>query len=53
MYQKYFKPRKTWMSKQDAYDLMIRQTTLEMLDLQAMQAFGLCKMTVVDEADDG
>ena len=53
VYQKYFKPRKTWMNKQDAYDLMIRHTSLQMLEVPAMQAFGLCKMTVVDEADDG
>ena len=53
MYQKFFKPRKTWMNKQDALDLMIRLTTLHMLDIQVMQAYGLCKMTVVDEADDG
>ena len=53
MYKKYFKPRKNWMNKQDAYDLMIRHSTLQMLELPAMQAYGLCKMTVVDEADDG
>ena len=52
VYAHFFDPRKKYMTMNDALDVMIRLTPLSMTEKDAIYCYGMCKMTVVNEAED-
>jgi len=45
VYKSFFQERKPFMNRQDALDLVIWQTSLAVPDKEALNCYGLCKMT--------
>ena len=52
VYEYFYDPRKKFMSMQDALDLMIKFTPLALTEKDAFFCYGMCKMTVINEAED-
>ena len=52
VYSHFFDPRKKYMTMQDALDLMIRLTPLNLTEKDAIYCYGMCKMTVINEAEE-
>lgn len=45
-------PRKKYMTIQNAYDLIMKLTPIALNEKQAYYCYAMCKMTVVDEAEE-
>jgi hypothetical protein len=52
LYSFFFDPRKKYMSMQDALDVMIKLTPLQLTEKDAFFCYGMCKMTCVNEAEE-
>lgn len=51
VYNHYHEPRKKFMTMNDAMALMMKDTTLGMIEKDAMYCFGMCKMSVIYEQE--
>jgi len=49
VYLYYQEPRKKFMTMADALSLMMKDTTLGMIEKDAIFCFGMCKMSVIIE----
>lgn len=52
VYSHYWEPRKKYMTMQDAIDLMMKDTALNMIEKEAIYCYGMCKMSVILESSD-
>ena len=52
VYSHFFDPRKKYMSMHDALELLMKLTPLNMTEKEAIFAYGMCKMTTVNEAEE-
>lgn len=51
VYSVYWEPRKKYMTYQDAQNLFMKDTPLNLIEKEAIFCYGLSKMTVVTESD--
>ena len=51
VYKHYQEPRKNYMTMQDCLDLMMKDTTLGLIEKDAIFCFGMCKMSVINESE--
>ena len=51
VYTNYHEPRKKFMTMGDALALMMKDTTLGLIEKDAIYCYGMCKMSVIFEQD--
>lgn len=49
VYTNYHEPRKKFMTMNDAMALMMKDTSLGLIEKDAIYCFGMCKMSVIFE----